>query len=108
MSSKPQRASALDLVNRAAEERTPEKRDVVRSVVGSQLSQKKKRAPEKSKEGCNYYKIRNLPNSSKPRYDAIVDAGLFRESFNQYMLDAIEEKLKRDERAIARLAAKGE
>jgi hypothetical protein len=82
------------------------KRDVVLTVGKSSLTSRKPRPRDKVKDGCANYTLRNLPKASKVRYDDIIAAGLFRESYTQFMLDAIEEKLKKMERKIQKEATK--
>lgn len=104
MTNKP---SALDLIGKAAvKNEAPQQvgRKIVTQVSGALLSHNAPRKPEPRKEGCAFRTIRNLPNDSKTRFDSVVAGGLFRESFNQYMLDAIREKLERDEKALAKKA----
>jgi hypothetical protein len=53
------------------------------------------------------YPVQNLPVSYRDRFKAIKRVRLYRESFNQFMLDAINEKLAKEEKKMAKLAAKG-
>lgn len=104
------KVSALDLLGASKAKADAAKvveqpaRTVVTQVAGALLSQKKPRKPETPKEGCAFKTIRNLPHNNKTRFDNVVAGGLFRESYNQYILDAIQEKLERDEKALAKKA----
>lgn len=103
------KVSALDLLGASrakteAAKAAEQPRAVVTQVSGALLSQKRQRKPETAREGCAFKTIRNLPITCKERFDNVVAGGLFRESYNQYILDAIEEKLSRDEKALAKKA----
>jgi hypothetical protein len=82
-------------------------REVFSTIGNAPLRGAKKKAKEKPLEGCCMRQLRNLPTAYSDRFKEVKKAGLFRESFNQFMLDAINEKLAKDEKKMAKLAAKG-
>jgi guanyl-specific ribonuclease Sa len=95
MSNKGSVLSAITAAKSEAEVQSNQGRTLVSKVGTAPLTAPKKRAKEKMKEGHSMYPIRNLPDANREDFKLIKEAGLFRESFNQFMLDAVQEKLNR-------------
>lgn len=82
----------------------PEKRQVISKVAAAALSSKKPRAKDVARDGHAHYTLRNLPDASRAQFKALKEQGHYRESFNSFVLDAIDAHLAKLQRKANREA----